>query len=400
MTQRLRRLLKKIMSSKGWRFVLRNMQIKLLGSLLFIILFLILIISLVEIRVNEDFNSFSDIFYWAIITITTVGYGDITPQTTVGHILTPLMIIIGVVLVSFMTATIASILTATRIREGMGLKKIELDGHIVLCGYNFNIERVIKSIISASPVSPPEIILVNEHDEAEITNLIERFPETPIRFVNGDYSLESTLNRASITNASSAIILADAGPDGTAKPDDRTLLTVLAIKSMSQEVRVCVELLDDTSEVHLRRAGVDQIILSGEFSGFLLANAVMSPGIPQALKEIMYVDVGSEILREKMPSGLIGKTFREAAVEYLERSGLILIGVITEKKSFSLDTILDPEEGAIDEFIKRKFDEAGRSLETESKSRITVKINPGNDYIISEYDYAIIITSDKEKTVV
>jgi len=280
------------------------------------------------------------------------------------------------------------------------LKKVDLDGHIVICGDNFKIGSVIRSIISASDLSPPELVLVNAYSEAEINDLIERFPEAPIRYVHGDYTLESALERASIAKASSAIILADPGPENNAKPDDRTLIALLAIKSMSGDVRVCAELLDDASEVHLRRAGVDQIILSGEFSGFLLANAVMSPGLPQALKEIMVVGYGSDIRRRKMPGDLVGKTFRDATLEFYDRYGNILIGVVTEKKSFNLDSMLTGDNSVIDDFIRRKFEEAGRSLEVESKGLITVRINPGKDYVISEDDHAVIITSPQEKAII
>ena len=398
MTDRLRHMLGRIVRSRRWRSFARSRQVRWLLALSLLILVLVLVISIVEIGYNDAFTSIGRVFYWAMVTITTVGYGDITPQTTVGRFFTVFLIIMGVVLVSFMTATIASILTATRIREGMGLKKVELDDHIVICGFNVNLERVIRGIVNASPSSPPDIVLVNAHDETEVNALIERFPEAPIRFVYGDYTHETTLNRASITKAASAIVLADPGPDGSAKPDDRTLLAVLAIKSMSQDVRLCVEVLDNASEVHLRRAGVDQIIVSGEYSGFLLSNAVMAPGIPQALKEMMDFSNGSDLQREKMPPDLFGKTFREAAAEIYDRSGGILVGVITEKKSFNLETVLTGDKGAIDDFIRRKFDEAGRSLEVESKGLLTVNINPGRDYVISEYDHAVVITSREKNT--
>ncbi|MCD6308022.1 MAG: ion transporter, partial [Candidatus Latescibacteria bacterium] len=229
MNDGLRLLLKKITSSRRWRFITRSRQVRWLSALSLVILALVIVISIVEVRANDSFDSFADIFYWALITITTVGYGDITPKTTLGQFFTVLMVLLGVVLVSFMTATIASILTATRIREGMGLKKVDLDGHIVICGYNFKIESVIRSIISVSDMLPPEMVLVNTHPEADINDLIERFPEAPIRFVHGDYTLETALVRASISKASSAIILADPGPDNTEKPDDRTLIALLAI---------------------------------------------------------------------------------------------------------------------------------------------------------------------------
>ena len=392
MTSRFLNLIMTIVSSRVWRSARLNRSIRRIAALSFIILFLVFIISLFESRVNEPFKSIGNTFYWLMVTITTVGYGDITPKTAIGRIFTVLLILIGVVLVSFMTATIASILTTIRIREGMGLKKVELEGHIVICGYNFNIERVIRSIIRISKLPLPKIVLISDHPESEMTSLIERFPEASIRFVHGDYTMESTLDMASVIKASAAIILADPGSDGSAKPDDRTLITALAIKSLSQDVRVCVELLDAASEVHLKRAGVDQIILSGEFSGFLLANAVVSPGIPQALKEIMFVNIGSDMRRIEIPNDIVGKSFREAAIEFFDRFSMVLLGVITEKKSFSLETILAGEKDAIDDFIRRKFEEAGRSLEIEAKGRITININPGKDYIITKEDHAVVLT--------
>ena len=98
-----------------------------------------------------------------------------------------------------------------------------------------------------------------------------------------------------------------------------------------------------------------------------------------------------------IPNEFIGKTFRELTMVFIDRHGYIILGIITEKKSFNMDSILAGESNAIDTFIRRKFDEAGRSLEIESKGRLNVQINPGKDYIITEDDYAIILTPQKEK---
>ena len=90
---------------------------------------------------------------------------------------------------------------------------------------------------------------------------------------------------------------------------------------------------------------------------------------------------------------LRGKTFADAFTEIYLRFGNILIGVITEKESFNLESVLSGEGNAIDDFIRRKFDEAGRSLEIEAKGRMNVTINPGKSYIITENDSAIILTN-------
>ena len=110
------------------------------------------------------------------------------------------------------------------------------------------------------------------------------------------------------------------------------------------------------------------------------------------MKEIMFVDIGSDMRRIEIPNDIVGKSFREAAIEFFDRFSMVLLGVITEKKSFSLETILAGEKDAIDDFIRRKFEEAGRSLEIEAKGRITININPGKDYIITKEDRAVVLT--------
>lgn len=382
--------------SKVWRFTARNHRVRWIFLLSLFMFLLVALIRVVEMSANRHYDSVWDSIYWFAVTIATVGYGDITPRTTGGKLLTIPLIMIGVILMSFLTGTIASILTATRIREGRGLQKLNLQNHVVICGYNSNIERVIGGIVSTAR-SLPDIVLINTHPETEITNLIERFSQATIRFVRGDYTAEPTLIRASIVKASSAIILADPGPDGQAKPDDRTLIAALAIKSVARNVEVCAELLDAANEVHLKRAGVDQIIFSGEFNGFLLSSAVMTPGITQALREIMCTDRGSVIKRTPMPHELVGKSFQTAVMDFMEHQGSILLGVITEKKTFNMEDMLKGDKDIIDDFIRRKFEEAGRSLEIESKGRMTVVMNPGKNYLITEDDFAVILTSHNKE---
>jgi len=397
MIKDVKNIFKKVISTQILRSIYRNRRFKWVIVLLIFIVIIVFIISNLEKAANEPFRSVLDVFYWAVVTISTVGYGDITPHNIISKVLAIFLIITGVLLVSFMTATFASIFTATRIREEMGLKKIDLEKHIAICGFNNNIENVIQGIINAAGKSVPEIVLINAFPESEITSLIERFPEVSIHFVSGDYTSESTLLRASISKVSSVIILADPGPERTDKPDDRTLITTLAIKSMSKNIEICAEVVDAKSVSHLRRAGIDQIVILGEFSGFLLANAVMSPGIPLALRKIINIKDGSDIRREVISSEFVGKTFRELGMDFINRYDYVLIGIVTEKKSFDMENILAGESSAIDTFIRRKFDEAGRSLEIESKGRFSVNVNPGKNYRITEDDYAIVLTPAKEE---
>jgi voltage-gated potassium channel len=126
----------------------------------------------------------------------------------------------------------------------------------------------------------------------------------------------------------------------------------------------------------------------------MLSASVTSPGLIMALREMMHLRDGSDIKRVPIPRDLVGKPFSDAMGYFYTRENAILIGVITEKRTFNLDDMLS-ESSSIDEFIRRKFEEAGRSLSVESRGRINVKLNPGPDYRIIDDDLAIIISPNK-----
>ena len=127
--------------SRVFRLIAQSRRVKWVLLLSAFIAVLIVIICYVE--PNEDFSKFWDVFYFAMVTISTVGYGDITPGSSAGKFFTVLLFSIGVVIISIMTGSIASVMTASRIREGMGLKKIQLDGHVIAGATGFD-ARVVK----------------------------------------------------------------------------------------------------------------------------------------------------------------------------------------------------------------------------------------------------------------
>jgi len=85
-------------------------------------------------------------FWWAIVTMTTVGYGDFYPATPEGRFFAVIIMFAGISLVSLLTATISSIYVAKRIREDKGLEKVNISDHIILCGWNKNAESIIDSL--------------------------------------------------------------------------------------------------------------------------------------------------------------------------------------------------------------------------------------------------------------
>ncbi len=57
---------------------------------------------------GETVNSVGDALWWAVVTVTTVGYGDVSPVTTEGRLIAVVLMFVGIGVISVFTATIVS----------------------------------------------------------------------------------------------------------------------------------------------------------------------------------------------------------------------------------------------------------------------------------------------------
>lgn len=340
-----------------------------------------------------NIKTFGDALWWAIVTMTTVGYGDFYPTTGQGKIVAFFVMLSGVGLLSFLTATIASVFVERRRREGMGLKEVKSKGHNVICGWNFHAVKILEVFSREKESSRcTKIVLISELDEEKILELKEHYLEIDLHFVKGNFCHEAVLKRANIQQAQTAIILADISVDRTfEKADERTIIAAHAIRHLAPRVRICAELLDTTNEQHLKRINVEDIVVSGEYGGFLLANAVLSPGIPQVIKELLTVEGNNKMRHVPIPKEFIGRTFLELSDHFHSNNKALLIAILLKEEEISLDSLLSPELSGIDEFIKRKFQEADKDLSLARQEKVQIFINPDPDFKIEPYHSAIVI---------
>jgi len=347
---------------------------------------------------DSQIATFMDSLWYTVVTISTTGYGDIVPKQPEGRFVGFLLIFVGFILTAVASGVITSLFVEKKLKEGKGLKDVRWKNHIVLCGWNAYGDAILESIVRAGRGQRFDIALVNELEEEEISRIISTHKELSIQFVKGNYVNEYILKRANIASAESAILLADTSSHSSQhNADERTILTAMAIKSLNPKIKTSAQLIKEENEEHLKRAEVDEIITDGEFSGFLISNAAISPGIHQLLKELLSFQFGNTIIKSQIPKSMVNKTFKELSSYYHEKKNSILIGVMTEEDDISLNDILSDDYSAIDEFIRRKFAEAESSFFDEEKSRMDIKINPGSDYVILDNDVAFIITRDLDR---
>jgi voltage-gated potassium channel len=353
-----------------------------------------LLVYLTETRLHSGvFSRMFDSIWWAFVTITTVGYGDKVPATVPGRILAILIMLLGIVAISTLSGTIASILVDRKIREGKGLQEVNLRSHAVICGWNATAERILEGLGHLYRGGQRGVVLVNEMDPEAFQGLSARHPDMDLRFVRGDFSNEKVLRRASIQTAKTAIILADtAARSGAAiGPDERTILTALAVKALNSEVNTVAEVIDGENEQHLRRANVDEILVNGEFNGFLLSSAAVAPAIPLVTKELLSFESPNFLKQVAVPMGYVGKTFGELSEHFMSSGAGVLIGLLSEENKMSLDDILSEGSSAIDAFIKQKFAEAELDVFEGEREELRIRLNPGRDYVIRDNEAAFVI---------
>ena len=354
-------------------------------------LFIVMIIGGVVIKYLEagSITEKETPFWWAIVTMTTVGYGDFSPSTPEGRLFAVFIMFAGIALVSLLTASISSIYVAKRIREDKGLEKINISDHIVLCGWNQNAESIIDSLRNLSEKDSLHLVLVNDIHEDIVNHLRNKYKDIDLHFVAGDFTSEEILKRASIEDANTVVVIPNIDDEKIGSPDEKTIFATLTIKSISSTVRVVAYLMQRENLTHIRRANVDEVVLSDDFGAYMLASHVMDPGIPQTTKGLLNASSDERLKRVDIPSQFIGRPFDDLFNYFRSTNGSILVGLFSEEENLGIGEVLSADSSALDAFIERKLNEGGISLQEESK--VTTVINPKSNFLIEEGQRAIVI---------
>ncbi|GAB4363353.1 MAG: hypothetical protein Kow0042_01170 [Calditrichia bacterium] len=364
-------------------YLRRNILLTIISLIFLVSLLGAFIVYAIEAGENASLQSFWLAIWWVLVTITTVGYGDIVPVTDAGRLLGVFIIFTGVALVSTLTATISSIFVSQKLKEERGLKQITENNHIILCGWNHTAEQILEIIFKKQ--HSPTVVMINQLPEDQVQNILFKFKGKSLQFVRGDFAQEEILNRANIHKARAVLIIPDASSGLTTRSDEKTILTAFSVKAIQPKIKVFAHILDRDNEPYLKKAQVDDYIVSDSFSGALMGEMVTDPGIPQSLQNLLKND---HLIRIAVPEELVGKTFGEAFAA-LTKKNQIPIAIVKELKPLSFSDVLSEDYSYLDEFIERKFREAGKSL--RKGAQLDVRIKPPDDTVLERDNYLIVV---------
>lgn len=278
--------------------------------------------------------------FWFMCVAVFANYFEFVCESIPGRAAGWTMLMTGLVLFSCITAKIASWFVDVQMKNDKGLKKLNtMDGHFLLCGWRPGFENILKNVLISNPdISPDMIVLINEAPD-QMVQLRAQKKFKDVNYVSGDFTDESTLNRAYIKNASRALIISDKSKKySNLEIDSRTVLAVLTMESMSRGIYVAAELLSEKFEKHLKMAHCDEIILTQEYERNLLATASSGMGYSNVIRTLISDDADSGILISEIPSEFIGKTYKELKTHFWnarEKNG-ILVGLLLNSGNFHL----------------------------------------------------------------
>ncbi len=358
-----------------------------------LILFGTLGFSLTEFGQGTWWQAFRQGAWWSIVTLTTVGYGDVVPNTAMGRVVGVVLMLGGVVSLSLLTATVASIFVERKFRQERGLEAIKTTQHILILGWHHDGETLLDQLLKRLPDNTP-IVLVNKLPPEQMDALREKYPSQEVFFLWGDYSREEILQKANVRQATKAIILAERQLEETStQVDQRTLLTALTIKDLHPKIRVLAELLLPENRAYLERAGVEEILIRGQYDGPLLAEALASPGLFRAFTSLLLGE-GQGLWAVEVSHRFEGRTVKELTTYFKNNHQALLIALYTEGHGLHLEDLLSDEPSAIDDFIRRKFAET-KMTHLFGRAKVECQVNPPPDQVLGPHQWAVVIAPTK-----
>jgi voltage-gated potassium channel len=369
-------------------------RVFILGLAVVLVIFLGAVgFSLAEPGHGKWYERFGRGLWWAVVTLTTVGYGDITPVTFSGRLVGVVIMLGGVLTLSLVTATVASVFIERKFRREKGLEPTKATQHILVLGWPEDGEALVDQLLKLLSTSIP-VVLVNKRPPEQMDALREKYPTQGLDYLRGDYSREEVLLKANVRGAIKAIILADRQPGETAaQVDQRTLFTALTLKAMHPKIRILAELLRPENRTYLERAGAEDVLIRGQYDSSLLAGAIASPGIFRIFTTLLTGE-GQGLWAAEIPSRFHGRPLSELAAHLRDHHQSLLIAIYTEAKALSLEDLLAEEPSAIDDFIRRKFAET-KMTHLLGRTKVEYQVNPPGSTIMGPHQVAVVIAPQR-----
>lgn len=289
---------------------------------------------LVEARINPNIDSPMDALWWALVTITTVGYGDITPVTLLGRIVGMVLMVAGL----FTLALFAGIVGSSLVKGMLSVREEQFRmsnyvNHVVVCGYDESTHLLEEALKQELDLTQTRVVVIDDHERP-------RDLSPDYLWVEGDPTKESELDKVRLTHAGAAIVSGarDLNPQAA---DARTILITFTIRSfLRRQVKlmgsrrrplyVVAEILDSENVDHAKTAGADEVIETRRIGYSMIAHAIRHHGTATTMSGVLVSGAHNLYIGQVSNAPTEPVSFGDLLVELqLTKRGGLVIGVRT-----------------------------------------------------------------------
>jgi voltage-gated potassium channel len=257
-----------------------------------------------------------DLMYFTMVTVATVGYGDIVPVTARARLIVTFLVMPIRITIWFVFLGTAYQFVIQRVLEELRMKRLQkrLQGHVIVCGFGLSGSVAVRELLE-SGLDPDSIIVIDRQQPA-----LESATALGVVGLLGDPSREDILQQAGIRSAKAVIV---------AVSDDPTaILLTLSIRSIAPETKIVVRIQEHVFQRQLRQAGADVIVSSTKINGLLLADAVESRYIVPFVNDLLSARGRVTLLERPAAPREVGRATNAV-------TGMLVIGLVHDGRMFS-----------------------------------------------------------------
>ena len=250
--------------------------------------------------------SFGDAAYLTVITLTTIGYGDVVPHTTAGRVFTMALVLAGLGNVFYMASVAAEMVIEGHLRDLLGRNAMqrrinELRDHVIVCGYG-RFGRVVADELRRNQC---DLVVVDVDPARE-----DELKRAGLSYLIGSALDDDVIEQAGVRRARAIVI-------GTPSEPDNVFMT-LSVREKSKTIRIHAR---GESEAGLRRlqlAGATQVLAAYHSGGLRMAASILRPSVVDFLELSLpghHQDVALEEVRVGDGSALVGRPIAQVEAE-------------------------------------------------------------------------------------
>ncbi|WP_202081511.1 potassium channel protein [Caldalkalibacillus salinus] len=266
----------------------------------------------------QTFDTPLDALWLVMTTVVTVGYGDLSPTTTLGKAYTMgILYVFGIGIIGLLIGKVMDSLYTYRQLKEEGKLEYKGEKHYIFIGSVSKIRQAIKEILDSDPKAT--FVYIGEQEKSP-------FPEGHVHFVQGYPSDEDVLLSANLFHARSVSIFADEDISNAVFADGKSLLIASAVEKLSEEhnqnVHTIVEIMKESHISKFKHVNIDEFILSNEAISRLVAQASLHQGSSELFRQLMSKKYGDNLF--EITAKPDWKNYRDAFMALLNQGATLV----------------------------------------------------------------------------